>query len=205
MTCTDSPGAAYVIKISLLDTKPSIWRRFCVPGGITLDRLHDVIQIVMGWQECHLHCFEIDGQRYTESPEDPEVDGQEEAGFKLSDLVSRAKAKFAYKYDFGDGWRHELAVESIGQVPKGHRACIGCMDGKRSCPPEDVGGIDGYAEFLAALCDPNHSEHDSYKEWCGAGFDPKAFDSELTNVELGKYARWSRPRQVDQQLAGGSQ
>ena len=62
------------------------------------------------------------------------------------------------------------------------------MDGKRSCPPEDVGGIDGYAEFLAALRDPKHSEHDSYKEWCGAGFDPKAFDSELTNVELGKYA-----------------
>lgn len=191
---------AYIIKISLVGAKPAIWRRFCVPGEITLDRLHDVIQIVMGWHECHLHRFEIDGKRYSEAPEDAEVEGTEEGSFRLWDLVPRTKTKFLYEYDFGDGWTHELTVEQIDDVPKGHHACIGCMDGKRSCPPEDVGGVDGYAEFLAALKNPQHTEHEGYLEWCGGEFDPNAFDLDAVNLELARYARWSRPRQLPQDL-----
>jgi hypothetical protein len=37
----------YLLKIRLLEIEPEIWRQFVVPGGITLDRVHDVIQIVM--------------------------------------------------------------------------------------------------------------------------------------------------------------
>jgi len=195
------PGqTAYVIKIMLSRSKPSIWRRFCVPGEISLDRLHDVIQIVMGWQEKHLHCFEVAGQRYTEAPENAATDGQEEGNFKLCDLIPRANGKLSYEYDFGDGWYHTLVVEGIAPVPKGHYACIACMDGKRSCPPEDVGGIDGYHEFLVALADRDHPEHESYQEWSGGKFDPKAFDLDAVNLELAKYARWSRPRPVAQEL-----
>ncbi len=196
-----SKQTAYVTKISLAGAKPAIWRRFCVPGEISLDRLHDVIQIVMGWHECHMHRFEIDGKRYTEAPEDMELEGTEESEFRLCDLVLRVKTKFVYEYDFGDGWTHELAVEQIDEVPKGHRACIGCMDGKRACPPEDVGGVDGYAEFLTALKNPKHPEHEHYLDWCGGEFDPNAFDPDAVNLELARYSRWSRPRRLSQELS----
>ena len=59
----------YLLKIRLLDIEPEIWRRFVAPGSITLDRLHDVIQIVMGWTDSHLHEFVIGKKRYTEYPE----------------------------------------------------------------------------------------------------------------------------------------
>jgi hypothetical protein len=154
----------------------------------------------MGWQDKHLHSFEIAGRRYTEAPENGETDGQEEGGLKLRDLVPRANRKFSYEYDFGDGWWHALVVQRIAPVPKGHHACIACMDGKRSCPPEDVGGIDGYHEFLAALKDREHPEHKSYREWSGGKFDPKAFDLDGVNHELAKFARWSRPRLLSQEL-----
>ena len=201
MAHAKSVETAYVIKITLTGNKPPIWRRFCVPGEITLDRLHDVIQIVMGWQESHLHCFKIGGQGYTEAPEDVSVDGREEGNFRLCDVVPRVRTEFSYEYDFGDGWRHALIVNTIDAVPAGHRACLGCLDGKRSCPPEDVGGIDGYDEFLAALDDQKHPEHETYREWCGGHFDPSAFDVNEVNLELAKYARWSRPRLVAQELS----
>ena len=53
----------YMIKIQLLDIEPAIWRRFVVPASITLDRLHDVIQIVMGWTDSHLHAFRAHRER----------------------------------------------------------------------------------------------------------------------------------------------
>ncbi|MBN1488712.1 MAG: plasmid pRiA4b ORF-3 family protein [Phycisphaerae bacterium] len=202
MTRGNSTQAVYVIKIVLRESKPAIWRRFRVPGAISLDRLHDVIQIVMGWQEKHLHCFEIGDQRYTEAPEDCDTEGIEEAHFTLDDLVSSAKTKFAYQYDFGDSWWHTLKVERVTPVPRGHCAYVACMDGKRSCPPEDVGGIDGYSEFLNAMKDRTHPEHESYQEWHGSAFDPKAFDADAVNLELAKYVRWTRPRAIAQELQG---
>lgn len=74
------------------------------------------------------------------------------------------------------------------------------MDGKRCCPPEDVGGAEGYAEFLRAIGDPMNKEHAQLLDWCGGAFDPNAFDSEHINLELAKYARWSRPRAMHQKL-----
>ena len=184
---------AYELRITLLDTKPPVWRRFAVPGEITLDRLHDVIQIVLGWQDRHLHAFDIDGKRFTEGPEEKE-DGQAEKGHRLCDLVTRAKAKFAYEYDFGDDWQHTVVVERITKVPEGHEAILGCLGGKRRCPPEDVGGTGGYDDFLNTIADRKHPIHKELLRWCGGKFDPDEFDDDAVNLELLKYIRWSRPR-----------
>jgi hypothetical protein len=88
------------------------------------------------------------------------------------------------EYDFGDSWLHEILVEKI--LPREPDARYPrCLTGKRACPPEDCGGIWGYADFLDAIRDPNHPEHEAMLEWIGDDFDPEAFDLQTVNQELG--------------------
>ncbi len=183
----------YLLKIQLFDIKPAIWRRFVVPASITLDRLHDVIQIAMGWTDSHLHEFTIGKKRYTEYPESKE-DGLACGRYRLADLIKQKGRTFRYLYDFGDGWEHELVLEESRFFNPELRPELACLDGQRACPPEDVGGVPGYSEFLNALKDPNHEEHESYTEWSGGNFDSERFDPESVSWELMKYLRWSRDR-----------
>jgi hypothetical protein len=84
-------------------------------------------------------------------------------------------------YDFGDNWRHDVQLEKV--VPAGVDVLV-CLAGRRRCPPEDVGGPPGYADFLAAYGDPAHPEHDEMRQWAGAGFDPDQFDAAEVTAEL---------------------
>lgn len=187
----------YQFKITLLGTRPPIWRRILVTDG-TLDDLHEHIQTAMGWTNSHLHQFEIRGRIYG----DPELldDGFGDIEFvdsletKLSDMVSgkRRLKKFKYMYDFGDGWEHEIEFEGIVPAESGKKY-PGCIDGKRACPPEDVGGVWGYPEFLEAIRNPQHEEHESYLEWIGSEFDPEAFNA----VEATKAMRKGLPNWRD--------
>jgi hypothetical protein len=183
----------YLLKIQLFDIEPAIWRRFVVPAGITLDRLHDVIQIVMGWSDSHLHEFTIGNKRYTEYPESKE-DGLACGSYRLGNLIKQKGRTFHYLYDFGDSWEHELVLEDSRYFNPELRIELSCLEGERACPPEDVGGIPGYFEFCEALKDPNHEEHESYMEWLGGDFDTERFDNKSVNWELMKYRRWSRDR-----------
>ena len=92
--------------------------------------------------------------------------------------------KFIYEYDFGDSWEHVVLVEKI-LPPEPDKKYPVCIKGKRACPPEDIGGIWGYEEFIEAMSDPSHNKHDSYLEWWGDEFDPEAFDIEEINFALG--------------------
>jgi len=172
----------YLLEIQLVDIEPAIWRRFVVPASITLDRLHDVIQIVMGWTDSLLHEFTIGKKRYTEYPESKE-DGLECGRYRLGDLVKQKGRTFLYLYDFGDGWEHELLVEKILTSESG-AAYPRCLTGKRACPPEDVGGVWGYADFLEAVRNPSHPEHKNMLTWAGGNFDPAAFDLAAVNLML---------------------
>jgi hypothetical protein len=173
----------YQLKITLRDSKPPIWRRVMVPSKFSLYKLHEVIQIAMGWTNSHLHQFVIDGQRYSiPSPDDwePVVD---ERRYSLSQIASREKHKFVYEYDFGDSWEHEIIVEKISPPEAGMKYPV-CIKGKRACPPEDVGGVWGYDSFLEAIHNLNHEEHDSYLEWVGGEFDPEEFNLDEINQAL---------------------
>lgn len=77
--------------------------------------------------------------------------------------------------DFGDSWRHEVLFEGQSEPIEG-QDYPRCIEGAGACPPEDVGGVVGYAEFLAALADPDHAEHKNLQAWSGGGFSPDAFD-----------------------------
>ena len=183
----------YLLKIKLLEIKPEICRRFVVPADITLDRLHDVIQIVMGWTDSHLHEFTIGEKRYTEFPEYQD-DGLECGQYRLVDLIKRKGRTFNYCYDFGDWWQHEVTIEDSRYFDHHQRYEIMCLDGSRACPPEDVGGEMGYDEFCKAIKDPNHEEHEAYMTWSGGKFDSEKFDIDEVNWDLAKYERWSRDR-----------
>jgi hypothetical protein len=147
----------------------------------------------MGWTDSHLHSFTIAGQEFTENPEEPDQ-GIEETGVVPGALVRKPRVTFTYLYDFGDGWAHTVTVQSVEPIPEGQAIDVTCLAGRRRCPPEDVGGPWGYQEFLAAVADPTHAEHESYLEWCGGAFDPTEFDLDGANRELAKLGRWSRCR-----------
>ncbi len=102
---------------------------------------------------------------------------------KLDKLIPAAGKTFEYLYDFGDGWRHEIKVEKIGP-PREDREYPRCVAGKQACPPEDVGGIGGYEDFLAARRTPRHPEHRVYLEWIGGKFDPRHFSVAEANDRL---------------------
>lgn len=190
----------YLLKIKLLDIEPEIWRRFVVPADITLDRLHDVIQIVMGWHDYHLHEFIIGKKRYTEDPEFPEDGLEEEDRYYLVDLIKRKGQKFTYIYDFGDNWEHELVLEDSRYFDPELQAEIECLEGERACPPEDVGSVPGYYDFCEAVRDPSNEDHENLTLWYDSfpwyetAFDSERFDLDKVNRELLKYMRWSRDR-----------
>lgn len=124
----------------------------------------------------------------TSDPGFDDMETLDESGYKLSQVMNTEKDSIIYEYDFGDGWEHTITLEKILPFdPK--EKLTQCVKGKRACPPEDVGGIWGYYEFLEALGDPGHPEHESYMEWVGGEFDPQRCDIEEINALLFEYCR----------------
>lgn len=180
----------YQIKVTLDNTHPPVWRRIQAPGNTTLLKLHDILQIVMGWDDYHLHMFTIEGTIYGNPADDGygDLGTVDEARVRLNQVISREGQRFSYEYDFGDSWNHTLLVEKILPSQEGARYPI-CLKGKRACPPEDVGGVWGYENFLEAIRNPDHDEHEEYLNWIGGEFDPEAFDLEEVNAQLRKMGR----------------
>ena len=176
----------YQLKITLKDCRPPIWRRVQVPSSTTLGQLHWVIQFSMGWTNSHLHSFTIRGVEYgVPMPElgFDEMGLRDEQPVKLSKVIPGEKFKFSYLYDFGDSWDHEILVEKVLQADPDINYPI-CIKGKRACPPEDCGGVWGYRDFLEAIQDPDHPEHEEMLEWVGGSFDPEDADLDDVNPQL---------------------
>jgi hypothetical protein len=178
-----SSDKIYQIKVTLRHSKPPIWRRLLVSGNATLFDMHKTVQIAMGWTNSHLHQFIIAGEYYGIPSEESWEPVNDERKYRLADIAPSERRKFIYEYDFGDSWEHEIVVEKI--LPVDPQAKYpSCLKGKRACPPEDVGGVWGFAEFLEARKDPQHEEHESYIEWWGGPYDPEEFDLEEVNEGL---------------------
>jgi hypothetical protein len=177
--------AIYQLKIALQGSKPPIWRRIQVKSNITLDVLHEIIQAVMGWDGIHLHHFHVHGTFYS-NPEFRLEATEDESRIKLDRVLTTLNAKFRYEYDFGDSWDHQIVLEKILAVEPETKYPY-CLKGKGNCPPEDIGGIWSYQNFLAAFQDENHPEHaESLEqlEWLGGDFDPEEFDLAEINEGL---------------------
>lgn len=178
-----SSGKIYQIKVTLKYSKPPIWRRLLVSGDATLFQLHKIIQIAMGWTNSHLHQFIIAEEFYSIPSEDDWEPVIDERKYRLAKVAPTEQAQFIYEYDFGDSWEHVIVVEKI--LPSDPKAKYPyCVKGKRACPPEDVGGVWGFEEFLEAMKNPKHKEHESYVDWWGEVFDPEALDLDEINQRL---------------------
>jgi hypothetical protein len=191
----------YQLKVVLLGVAPPVWRRLHVPGNAKLDWLHAVLQVAVGWTNGHLHqftvgeaCYSDTRHHFPEFEDDPEI--LEESTFALRQIAPREGDVFRYEYDFGDSWEHEITVEKILPNPAAASFAL-CLEGARSCPPEDCGGIPGYGELLKILKNRKHPEHKRMKEWLGRPFDAAAFDREKANLWLRKL-KW--PRATEAQL-----
>jgi len=175
----------YRLKITLRGIRPPIWRRVEVMPDLSLLELHHVIQGAMGWTDSHLHQFIHHGTYYSAPDTEFDTPTVSERRTKIADLLERPKDRFIYEYDFGDGWEHDVVLEAMEEAQPGVRYAR-VTGGKRACPPEDVGGCSGYAEFVAVIADPHHEEHQSMLTWVGGRFDPERFDLLIANDRVPK-------------------
>ncbi len=178
----------YQFKVNLKESHPPIWRRIQVPD-CTLGELHEVLQVVMGWEDCHLHQFIVRGEYYgplDHEDREREMEKGDEVKISISQVAKTGrKVRFIYEYDFGDSWQHEILLEKILESePNVAYPC--CIEGARECPPEDVGGLLGYAEFLEVNSDPNHESHAKMAEWIGGRVNFEKFSVDKVNRELGE-------------------
>lgn len=170
----------YQLKITLRGIRPPIWRRIQVPGNLNLHNFHELIQVVMGWQNCHLYTFEVGGTEYGDPHVDWEMDIKNAMRIRLSQVGDSEKTEFSYTYDMGDNWEHEVVVEKVLTPEPGKHYPI-CLAGERACPPENCGGIWSYEELLETIRDPEHESYEEMMDWLGGEFDPEAFDMERVN------------------------
>ncbi len=181
----------FQFKVTLQEIQPPIWRRFQVRSDITFRQLHNTLQVVMGWWDYHLHLFYYgqllitDHNTLTEWGEG----GLRDDTLLLNKLLKQEGVSFTYEYDFGDSWVHELVLEAILQ---GEETAVypRILAGERACPPEDCGGVWGYEQFLEAIRNPKHEEHESYLEWIGGSFDPEAFDLHKVTQQFREGVYW---------------
>jgi hypothetical protein len=181
------------IKIILNDVKPVVVRRIEVPFDIRLDRLHLVIQAAMGWTNTHL--YEIRARDVGWGIPDPDWGGGplDARKARLADVLEDLGTKtLRYLYDFGDGWEHTIKIERLADPEPGVRYPR-LIEANGRCPPEDVGGPWGYAEFIEAIGDPDHERHAECKEWLAEDFDPNTVNATRLADEVAELAKqWSR-------------
>lgn len=165
-------------------TKPPVWRQVLVPGTFTFHDLHQLIQLVFGWENCHLYQFCPKG--YGSNPviaiptkEDWEQPDRNAKTTLLEEFISTENQTFVYIYDFGDDWIHQIVVEKILPDEQKHPVCLA---GKGACPPEDCGGPRGYENLKPILADPSHKDHEGIKEWLCLAPDEE-WDANLFNKE----------------------
>ncbi|MEI4234482.1 plasmid pRiA4b ORF-3 family protein [Roseovarius sp. D22-M7] len=178
------------IRIELEDTDPLVWRELDVPLSTTLAAMHDIIQVVMDWWDYHLYEFEIAGRIYGVPSSDDEIYERkvyQARALRLGTVLERGVRAFLYVYDFGDNWRHRITVGEVRQGDAGVEYPR-FIAGARRAPPEDVGGITGFEEFLEAVSDPEHEDHERMLEWYGKPFDPEDIDERRLHMIIEDFA-----------------
>jgi hypothetical protein len=148
-----------------------------------------MLQFAMGWTNSHLHQYIVGNREEYICPpyegiwDDEEVTNSKEV--KIADRLVQPGDKIVYEYDFGDGWTHHVQLVQI-LPPDAKLKYPVVMAGKGACPPEDCGGIWGYADILERFSKPQAEGYDELLIWLGEDFDPQHFDTVGVNTEYFK-------------------
>jgi hypothetical protein len=176
----------YICKIELNEIAPKIWREFRFHPDVTFHQLHKIIQMVMGWENYHLYEFHVNGQVIgLPDPTFAEMEDREVLNARRETVqkhILEENTVFTYVYDFGDDWQHTVTLVKIDSSTSDPAPL--CLDGARSCPQEDVGGVWGHQHMLEVLLTPKHPERDHFMGWVKKGYDPEHFSCEEVNIEL---------------------
>ena len=187
--------AALTVRVDLDDVEPPIWRRLRLPSDLTLDQLHEILQTAMGWDDSHLHHFVMGPgekdltRQYFLAPFDiaEGEDGIAERDVRLDQVLAEPGHQLFYEYDFGDSWWHTIELEAVEPCTDDHLAAS-CLAGERACPPEDVGGIWGFAEALDMLAGKTEGIDPEWVEqklnWLPPGYDPASFSADEVSKAL---------------------
>lgn len=186
---------ALVIRVTLAEIEPPIWRRVVVPKTITLHELHRTCQILFEWYDYHLYEFSVDGVRF-EAPH-AEAEGRDAKKAKLSGLGIGPGDRFTYVYDWGDYWVHEIEVEEETVGDPSWLPWL--LDGERAGPPEDCGGIGGYYDLQRAVAMTEEEAEADFeilrmREWVGEDYDADAFDQRGVRHALLLSSAWGSLR-----------
>ncbi|MBI5094363.1 MAG: plasmid pRiA4b ORF-3 family protein [Candidatus Hydrogenedentes bacterium] len=184
------------LKVTLKGSEPPIWRRFLIVSNTSLLDVHYILQVVMGWDNCHLHEFRVGKTSFGEPFEDSDGEMYDDSEVALCSVLTRAKQKMTYIYDFGDSWMHEIVLEKTLPYEDG-APLVQCLAGERACPPEDCGGLWGFYHFVEAVTNPSHPDHEAMTDWY-EGFEPDAFDLDDINRTLDKMTGRKRARKPKQ-------
>jgi hypothetical protein len=174
-----------------MESPVPIWRRLLIDPEMSLELVHEVFQIAMGWWDYHLYEFRLGKRKFGDLLDaDGDKTVEDSSEFSLSDLLKKPGDKLLYAYDFGDDWMHEVTLERRAArgpskyVDEDEDRWAKCLHGKRACPPEDCFGVTGYADLLDAIEDPLHQGRKDKLDWMGCDFDPDSFDPRIVNLRL---------------------
>jgi hypothetical protein len=181
------------LKITLDRVEPAVMRRVTVRFGVRLGRLHRIIQAAMGWSGGHLWEFRAGGTGWGPREAYEFGDGPHDGNKAtlLSVIEDVGVKTMRYIYDFGDDWQHTIKVERIfADVPGLAQPFL--LEATGRCPPEDIGGPQGYREMLDALADPKHARHVEFVERYGS-FDPAVVDLKGLEAAVDALAAQTHP------------
>ncbi len=185
--------------IELEPTEPRVWRRFLVPGSLSMYQLHEIIQVTMGWMNSHLSMFRASGLVIAEpSPEDDwhDVKFMDARKTKIASIFKNPGDSLVYEYDFGDSWEHNLRFERIVGEDEVMFDVPRCIGGENACPPEDCGSFPGFDRLKEIISDPENEEFEAMIYWLDSlypNYDPKEFSlgavNKILKIGASKYLR----------------
>ena len=182
----------YQLNIQLALDGHDIWRCVQIPANYSFRSLHNLIQIVFDWQNYHLHEFSVVGKDNKNlkivMDDDPET--MEFADFSGNEIVQERfvsleeifsqHPEVIYEYDFGDSWKHIITLEKSVNATTQYAKLI---EGKGERPPEDIGGLHGFNEYLTVINDPTSPEYENFMAWAESQKE-RAFSLKYTNHRL---------------------
>jgi len=176
------------LRVAIDDVAPPVVRRVEVPLAMRLDDLHFVLQIAVGWQNCHPFEFRIADKAWGPVDRDAEINPLPAEGATLADVLALGRA-FKYGYVFGEDWQHTAEIEAVEPAEPG-ATYPRLLDAQGRCPPADIGGPAGYEIYVSAVADPNHPLHETMVDFDDPEFDPAKVDAAALAKNLANLARY---------------